>query len=191
LNARSAIAFQKAERFVVNILAEDQTAISSRFASNIADKFEGLEWMKGIGGMPILDGCSAYLECSKHSTYPSGDHVVYFGQVEKFHRVARSPLLKLEQDAARKAGETVLSDAEIDARFEEVRKVGMAATAPGYGGVESISAPVFAHTGETRFCPYRAGLRRRDRQEECPPGRSRIWRRPCPRAWGTRPDAMC
>src|SRR5271156_5903335 len=78
LNARSAIAFQKAERFVVNILAEDQTAISNRFASNIADKFEGLEWMKGIGGMPILDGCAAYLECSKHSSYPGGDHVVYF-----------------------------------------------------------------------------------------------------------------
>src|SRR5271154_3316917 len=93
LNARSAAAFQKSTRFVVNILAEDQVALSNHFASNVVEKFDGVTWMKGIEGMPILNGCSAYLECSKHSTCPGGDHVVYFGRVEKFQRVARTPLV--------------------------------------------------------------------------------------------------
>jgi flavin reductase (DIM6/NTAB) family NADH-FMN oxidoreductase RutF/DNA-binding IclR family transcriptional regulator len=85
--------FRDAKRFVVNILSEEQVELSRRFAtSKIVDKFEGVSHRKGMGGIPILDGSSAFLECRSFATYPGGDHVVYLGEVENFERSARKPL---------------------------------------------------------------------------------------------------
>src|SRR5688572_9563332 len=76
LKARSHAAFRDAERFTVNILAEDQTHISRHFATSKADKFEGVAWTPGLGGVPIIDNCLAYLECRTDAIYPGGDHVL-------------------------------------------------------------------------------------------------------------------
>jgi len=86
-------AFQTAKRFAVNILAEDQVAISERFASPLNDKFAGLKVSAGLGSVPLLDGCVAALECLTETTYPGGDHIIILGLVERLHRYTRSPLL--------------------------------------------------------------------------------------------------
>lgn len=93
LAARSYPAFRDGDRFVVNILAQDQVSVSRQFASSIDDKFAGVAWTPGLGGVPVIDGSSAYLECRRVATYPGGDHVVFLGQVENFQRnAARRPL---------------------------------------------------------------------------------------------------
>jgi flavin reductase (DIM6/NTAB) family NADH-FMN oxidoreductase RutF len=55
--------FFKAERFAVNILAEDQIELSNRFAKSSPEKFAGLEVDVGLGGIPLLRGCNAWLQC--------------------------------------------------------------------------------------------------------------------------------
>src|ERR1700726_462715 len=62
--------FFNAERFAVNILAEDQIELSNRFAKSSHDKFADLEVDIGVGGVPLLRGCSAWLQCRVFSRVP-------------------------------------------------------------------------------------------------------------------------
>ena len=86
-------AFRDAERFAVSILAEDQVAVSDRFAKAGRDKFAGVNVKSGLGGIPLIDGCAGYLECSKVASYPGGDHAVFLGRVERIDFSARKPLV--------------------------------------------------------------------------------------------------
>jgi flavin reductase (DIM6/NTAB) family NADH-FMN oxidoreductase RutF/DNA-binding IclR family transcriptional regulator len=92
LHARSFAAFQGAERFAVNILAEDQIAVSTRFAKAGEDKFGPTATRPGLGGVPLIDGCSAHLECRRVAAHPAGDHMIFIGQVERIARTGRRPL---------------------------------------------------------------------------------------------------
>ena len=97
LNAPSHPVFLEAERFVVNILADDQVDISIRFArggaDKEADKFAGCATVPGLGGVPLIGGCSAYLECRRIDSFPGGDHRVFLGRVERIERSASAPLV--------------------------------------------------------------------------------------------------
>src|SRR6201984_244199 len=55
--------FFKAERFAVNILADDQIELSKRFAKSSKDKFSGVDVDIGSAGVPLLCDCSARLQC--------------------------------------------------------------------------------------------------------------------------------
>jgi flavin reductase (DIM6/NTAB) family NADH-FMN oxidoreductase RutF/DNA-binding IclR family transcriptional regulator len=92
LTSKSYAAFQEAEHFAVNILADDQVAISNHFAKSQEDKFAGIEHTKGIGGVPVVTGSAAHLECTKIAAYPGGDHVVYLGRVDCIGQSSRRPL---------------------------------------------------------------------------------------------------
>jgi flavin reductase (DIM6/NTAB) family NADH-FMN oxidoreductase RutF len=85
-------AFFKAERFAVNILAEDQIELSNRFAKSSPEKFAGLGVDIGLGGIPLLHGCGARLQCRVVSRMPGGDHTIYIGEVESIERAERKPL---------------------------------------------------------------------------------------------------
>lgn len=85
--------FKGCERFAVNILADDQVAISNRFARGGVDKFAGTPVTAGLGGVPLIDGSMAHLECKKVHAYPGGDHVVFIGEVERIQRHQRQPLV--------------------------------------------------------------------------------------------------
>jgi flavin reductase (DIM6/NTAB) family NADH-FMN oxidoreductase RutF/DNA-binding IclR family transcriptional regulator len=93
LTAPSHPVFREAERFVVNILADDQVEVSKRFARGGADKFAGCRTQPGLGGVPLIGGCAAYLECRKIDSFPGGDHVVFLGEVERTERTGRQPLV--------------------------------------------------------------------------------------------------
>ncbi len=93
VNAPSHATFRETERFVVNILADDQLDISNRFARGGTDKFAGLQLMSGLGGVPLIPGCAAYLECRRVSNIPGGDHTVFLGQVERIEHNPRQPLV--------------------------------------------------------------------------------------------------
>jgi flavin reductase (DIM6/NTAB) family NADH-FMN oxidoreductase RutF len=82
----------KAERFAVNILAEDQIELSNRFAKSSPEKFAGLEVDIGLGGVPLLRGCGARLQCRVVSRVPGGDHTIYIGEVDSIEQAERKPL---------------------------------------------------------------------------------------------------
>lgn len=68
-------------RFCVNVLAERQQAACAQLARSGGDKFRCLEWTVSPGGLPVLSGALAWLECSVHAEHPAGDHVIVVAQV--------------------------------------------------------------------------------------------------------------
>ncbi|TVR79521.1 MAG: flavin reductase [Rhodospirillales bacterium] len=79
----------------VNILAEDQHAVSELFASQRTDKFATVGFCQGDNGCAVLDGCLASLECAIVNSHVGGDHLAIIGRVERVHRgVAAAPLLR-------------------------------------------------------------------------------------------------
>ena len=91
-SAGSHPAFKNAERFTINILAEDQHTLANHFASRSPDKFAGIEYDLGVDGLPLLRDCSAWLECKVVSRYPGGDHVIFVGSVDCIRQSTRRPL---------------------------------------------------------------------------------------------------
>ncbi len=90
--SKSFAAFQESENFAVNILADDQIALSNHFAKSGGDKFDQVPFSKGLGGIPVLEGTVAHFECVKVAAYPAGDHVIYVGRVEAVSHSGRRPL---------------------------------------------------------------------------------------------------
>ena len=87
-------AFESGGGFAVHVLGADQLELSIRFASRGIDRFEGLRWIPGIGGVPLLERALAVFECSTTHAYDGGDHVIFVGTVERLGPVddARSAL---------------------------------------------------------------------------------------------------
>ncbi len=74
---------QTAGSFCVNILADDQEAVSRRFASKEEDKFAGLGWSPAGSGSPLLEGVLAWIDCDIESVTEAGDHVCVMGRVRE------------------------------------------------------------------------------------------------------------
>lgn len=87
-------AFRKHGHFAINVLAENQRDLSTRFASRSDDKWAGIKWERGIGGVPLLGGCLATLECKLVNVVDGGDHLIFVGQVESLtHQEGGQPLI--------------------------------------------------------------------------------------------------
>jgi 3-hydroxy-9,10-secoandrosta-1,3,5(10)-triene-9,17-dione monooxygenase reductase component len=86
-------AFTNGKAFAVNVLEASQEDLAMRFAKTGADKFAGVPWHKGLEGVPLLEGCVAYMECRVDARYPGGDHEIILGAVERYVNLALDPLL--------------------------------------------------------------------------------------------------
>jgi len=78
--------------FAVNMLAEDQELISRRFATKDTDRFDGIGYITGATGCPILTGTLAFVECRIVNLYPGGDHTIFVGEVEAMGTTEGKPL---------------------------------------------------------------------------------------------------
>lgn len=85
--------FQNAQYFAVHILAEDQQAMSKRFATRGIDKFDSLELSRGPGEVPLLEHCAARFICKTVYQYEGGDHIIFVGEVIHFEHTVTQPLL--------------------------------------------------------------------------------------------------
>ena len=74
-------AFRAAKHFGINILGEDQRALSERFARKGHDRFDGLDWLRGETGVPLLAGVLAQIECAVQRRIAAGDHDIFLGEV--------------------------------------------------------------------------------------------------------------
>lgn len=69
--------------FAVNILGEEQSELSNRFAwVKDEDRFAMGSWSTATTGAPILTDALAWLDCNIHARYPAGSHTIYVGLVE-------------------------------------------------------------------------------------------------------------
>jgi flavin reductase (DIM6/NTAB) family NADH-FMN oxidoreductase RutF len=68
--------------FAVNILAQDQTDLSNRFAwTKDEDRFQAGQWQTAVTGAPVLADALAWLDCVVRERYPAGTHAIYLGEV--------------------------------------------------------------------------------------------------------------
>lgn len=81
------------DAFAVNILAEDQEALSRRFAERELDRFDGVSVSRGALGLALLDGALANLECRVTARHPAGDHTILVGEVKEASLREGHPLL--------------------------------------------------------------------------------------------------
>ncbi len=92
LTSKSFPAFRDNDHFAVNVLADDQVEMSNHFAKSKEDKFAQLDFRRGLGGVPVLQGTVAHFECVKIAAYPAGDHMIFLGRVERVSHSGRRPL---------------------------------------------------------------------------------------------------
>jgi flavin reductase (DIM6/NTAB) family NADH-FMN oxidoreductase RutF len=75
------------KRFGINVLSEDQRAISEYYARPArthehAEEEAGARFDRTRHGTPMLHGALAYLECRLHSVEEAGDHSIFIAEVE-------------------------------------------------------------------------------------------------------------
>ncbi len=90
--AASCPVFHAAKSYAVNILSEDQKAVSTAFSSRAADRFAPVDWSTRATGCPIIAGVVAWLDCRMHEVVDAGDHTILIGQIIDYDYAASSPL---------------------------------------------------------------------------------------------------
>ena len=86
-------AFVRGERFAVNVLTEDQVILSERFATRSEEKFDGVSFVTGVSGCPLLPACLATLECTRTAVHEGGDHLIIVGRIDRMERGEGRPLI--------------------------------------------------------------------------------------------------
>lgn len=76
--------FAHASHFAINILAEEQKDVSNTFARPSDDRFASLAWSTSEQQNPLIDGVSAWFDCTTYQVVDAGDHAVLIGKVENF-----------------------------------------------------------------------------------------------------------
>ena len=95
--ARTHAHLQARKRFGVNVLAENQRAISEYYARSPGAhqhaEEAGASFDRTAHGTPVLNGALAYLECRLHTTQDAGDHTIFIAEVEDVVVREGEPLL--------------------------------------------------------------------------------------------------
>jgi len=79
--------------YVINVLAANQKSIADQFSATGKDRFQGIDYTLSPQGYPIINGATAWFECSNRRRYPEGDHIIFVGEVEKCEFTPGAPLL--------------------------------------------------------------------------------------------------
>lgn len=90
--------------FAVNILAEEQAALSNRFAFlKDEDRFQAGQWTRAVTGAPVLADAVAWLDCEVRSHHPAGTHTIFVGDVmaSSVARPEAAPLVYWNRDYRR------------------------------------------------------------------------------------------
>ncbi len=80
--AMSFDALSQAEQFAVNFLCAEQHALSVRFSTAAADKWNGVAYEIWNSDLPVLKDCLANLACRQEAVHDAGDHIIIVGRVE-------------------------------------------------------------------------------------------------------------
>jgi flavin reductase (DIM6/NTAB) family NADH-FMN oxidoreductase RutF len=91
--ASSLPSFEVATHFAVNVLGAWQYALAQHFATRSEDKFKTVVHAPGLGGCPLLFGALATFECTRETSVAGGDHVVFFGRIQRASYRDGEPLI--------------------------------------------------------------------------------------------------
>ena len=85
--------FRECEHFAINILNEQQEQTSNHFAKSATDKFNSIEQVEDVLGIPVLSDALATLVCKNYEWVEAGDHYIILGQIEHCSINSGKPLL--------------------------------------------------------------------------------------------------
>ena len=85
--------FEQAGRYGLSFLGEPQHSLSTRFAQRGQDRFDGVQWICGASGVPLIPGALAHLECKIARSVSAGDHDILIAEVVSADIQTGSPLL--------------------------------------------------------------------------------------------------
>lgn len=74
--------FEEAKHYVIHILSAEQQDLCwsvAKDAYGLRDK----DLPRNAEGVPMIEGCLARFECSRHAIYEGGDHVIILGTVDR------------------------------------------------------------------------------------------------------------
>ena len=72
------------DSFVVNVLTQAQSELSTCFARAATDKWARADSRDGHTENPILEPNLAFFECARYAVHEAGDHLIFLGQVLRF-----------------------------------------------------------------------------------------------------------
>jgi flavin reductase (DIM6/NTAB) family NADH-FMN oxidoreductase RutF len=91
---RAAVAATRA--FNVSVLTRSQEFIADRFAGRapaIDPAWRDVPHHLGVNGLPLIDGCAAWLECRLVEIHPAGDHDICVAEVTAASAGSGDPLI--------------------------------------------------------------------------------------------------
>jgi flavin reductase (DIM6/NTAB) family NADH-FMN oxidoreductase RutF len=94
--ASTRAAVEEGQAFNVNVLTRSQEFIADRFAGRapaIDSAWRDVPHRLGANGIPLIDGCAAWLECRLVEIHPAGDHDVCVGEVVEATAGSGDPLI--------------------------------------------------------------------------------------------------
>jgi flavin reductase (DIM6/NTAB) family NADH-FMN oxidoreductase RutF len=98
-NAQLLPLVKRQKRFGVNILKDDQQAISQYFActeeNDDTEKRLGIRYRWTKTGIPLLEEALVHLACNVVASHAAGDHTIFIAEVESVEVYDGEPLLYL------------------------------------------------------------------------------------------------
>lgn len=74
-------AVQESGVFALNILPATAESLARHFATDVDDKFAGIEIVTDATGAPLLADGLAYCDCEVEDAVVAGDHTIFIGRV--------------------------------------------------------------------------------------------------------------
>lgn len=93
-STRAAVA--ESGMFNVSLLTRAQEFLADRFAGRapaVDPRWRTLPHRLGANGIPLLEGCAAWLECRLVAVHPAGDHDLCLGEVTAAEIGSGDPLI--------------------------------------------------------------------------------------------------
>jgi flavin reductase (DIM6/NTAB) family NADH-FMN oxidoreductase RutF len=90
------VAVIETRRFNVSVLTREQEFLAERFAGrapSVDPAWKQIPHRLGANGIPLIDGCAAWLECEVEQIHAAGDHDVCIGSVRVALIGAGNPLI--------------------------------------------------------------------------------------------------
>ncbi|GLK79187.1 flavin reductase family protein [Methylopila turkensis] len=79
--------------FALNFLREDQSELATYFAGRDGKSFDAVPHRLGPTGCPLIEGCSARLDCVLESRHDEGTHTIFVGRVVRAETDEGAPLV--------------------------------------------------------------------------------------------------
>jgi len=84
--------FNAAKHYAIHVLTANQATLCQTFARD-GTAFDDVAWTPGPTGVPLIEGCLARFECTRHAIHDGGDHVIIVGEVTQAEINEGTPLV--------------------------------------------------------------------------------------------------